>query len=317
MFPNGGPIKGFPSLETLDLEDFPNLKGLSRVEGAELFPCLHDISIDSCPKLRLPHLSSPRELSISTCSNMNLSSISNLSLLTDLEILEAYEDVISFPEEMLQNLMGLENLAISGIGKVKVLPESMASLLSLKSLEIRDCEELECLLDHELQGLKSLQRLSIARCYNMKSLSETLGQLTALESLVLDIGCPKGAVDLVQGIRHLDSLQSLLISGGKRSNVEAIPELLQHLPALNHLAIHGFPNLAFLPEWFGKLPSLQHLAIWHCPMISSLPESIRCLTNLRELLIDAPSPQLRRRCEAEKGEDWYKIAHIPHVGIWR
>ena len=64
-----GQIRGFPSLEVLDIFEFSNLKGLLRQEGSELLLRLREIHITDCPKLTLPHFSSPKSLTIWGCSN--------------------------------------------------------------------------------------------------------------------------------------------------------------------------------------------------------------------------------------------------------
>ncbi|CAL5441051.1 unnamed protein product [Camellia sinensis] len=199
-FPGEGPVRRFPSLEDLSIVDLPNLKGLSREEGRELLPRLHKISIKNCPKLTLPHLSSPENLYVSRCSNVTLSSISNLICLTSLTV--CHDDkVISFPEEMFQNLNALDSLYIERFSKLKVLPTNLESLVSLKSLCIYSC--------HGLRSLKSLQHLEINRCNNLSSLSESLGHLTALEKLEV-YGCPE-LVTLPESIKHLISLRHLII----------------------------------------------------------------------------------------------------------
>ncbi|KAI7989937.1 putative disease resistance protein RGA3 [Camellia lanceoleosa] len=48
--------------------------------------------------------------------------------------------------------------------------------------------------------------------------------------------------------------------------------------------------------------------------IASLPASIQSLTKLQRLNIQF-CDELARRCEKGKGEDWYKIAHIPQVSV--
>ncbi|XP_028065658.1 putative disease resistance protein RGA3 isoform X1 [Camellia sinensis] len=320
-FPSGSPVRGFPALEVLRISKLPNLVGLSREEGREILPCLHQIYISNCPKLTLSRLSSPKLLNVWSSSNVELSSISNLKNLTTLSVDGG--DMISFPEEMLQNLTVLESLQIRSFSQLRVLPTNLESLVSLKSLSIMRCHEIESLPDHGLRSLKSLQRLTIDNCNNLSALSESLGHLTALEELQVH-GCPK-LVTLPDSIKHLVSLRHLNICGSPGSwyagdlvicaELKTLPEALKHVPALQSLSISRYPEVTSLPEWLGNLTSLQSLRIGYYPKIPSLPHGFQRLTNLQTLSIYGYCPKLVRRCQKEKGDDWYKIAHIPEINL--
>ncbi|KAI7987707.1 putative disease resistance protein RGA4 [Camellia lanceoleosa] len=115
-------------------------------------------------------------------------------------------------------------------------------------------------------------------------------------------------------LRNLTLLESLLISDWRELKV--LPEDLASLVTLKSLTIEKCRKLESLPEEvLGGLESLQSLCIYRCTKITSLPASIQSLTKLQRIQIDFCSRELERRCEKGKGEDWYKIAHIPEVSI--
>ncbi|GMQ04039.1 hypothetical protein CsSME_00049604 [Camellia sinensis var. sinensis] len=209
-YPGGG---GFPSLEELYVYNCSKLEGLSREEGRELFPRLRKIEISDCPKLSFPHLSSLKELLLEGKCTVALNSISNLNSLISLSIRDDKE-TDCFPKEFLRNLTLLESLSICDFPELEVLPEDLASLVTLKSLKIIGCRKLESLPEEGLRGLESLQSLFILFCFK----------------------------------------------------------------------------------------------------IASLPASVQSLTKLQRLNIQF-CDELARRCEKGKGEDWYKIAHIPQVSV--
>ncbi|KAK8988043.1 hypothetical protein V6N11_065642 [Hibiscus sabdariffa] len=71
---------------------------------------------------------------------------------------------------------------------------------------------------------------------------------------------------------------------------------------LQHLYMGEMENLLTLPTWFQHLMSLQKLVIIDCPNLLSI----------QELEIKG-CPKLRERSVEENGEDWPKIAHVPHI----
>ncbi|KDP46442.1 hypothetical protein JCGZ_10282 [Jatropha curcas] len=99
-----------------------------------------------------------------------------------------------------------------------------------------------------------------------------------------------------------------------REDFESFPEETLLPVTLTFLRICDFQNLKSL-ECLGlqHLTALRELEIFYCPKLQSmpkegLPSSLSCLS----ICI---CPLLEERCEKEKGEDWPKISHSPHIEI--
>ncbi|TXG48523.1 hypothetical protein EZV62_024398 [Acer yangbiense] len=308
-FQGGGTTIGFPSLQSLKIYNLPSLQRFSREDGRELLPCLTLLEISGSPKLTLPHLPSVEELRVCNCNEVIRGSISNLKNLVSLEV--SNNDELNYlPDGMLLNLTSLKKLIVNNFKKLKCLPTEIVSLTSLERLDIQKCNELESFPGQGMEGLKCLKCLYLYWCRKFTSLTEGLQHLSCLQTLSLH-SCP-ALVALPDGMKYLTSLRNLVLSGGFDSKLEVLPETLRYVPALQSLSISYYSNLASLPHWLGDLTSLQTLEIIHCPKLSSLPARIQGLTMLQILVIRG-CPELEKRSEKEKGEDWYKIAHIPNI----
>ncbi|RWR91864.1 putative disease resistance protein RGA1 [Cinnamomum micranthum f. kanehirae] len=295
------PFGRLPSLQYLTLEDLHVLKKVGREfygDGTMTgFPPLESLSVYSMPDLEeLSGLESDirhiREIVISNCTKLSLSSLRYLTSLSRLEILNC------------SNITSLGN--------------GLQHLTSLQSLEIAYCPELTSLTDVDLpatldDGLgnsnysnptclpKGLQNLTIFGCPKIHSLPEELS--TTLSYLrISDFAT---MTSLPNGLQHLTSLQSLEIFD--------CPELTSltdvDLPATldDGFGNSNYSNPTCLPK------GLQNLTLGDCPKISSLPEEL--LTTLRYLYIDKCSLLEEKYLVLAEGDNGYrcKISDIPDI----
>ncbi|KAI4313509.1 hypothetical protein L6164_026484 [Bauhinia variegata] len=283
---DGGVLRGMRSLEYLMLSDLPNLQGISKEDGEKVFPSLCTLYIVACPKLVLPCLPSVREVVIVRYNEVLLGSIYNLHRLQSLWLGE--QELTSFPDAKLGEFICLTELHIVSCGNLKVLPIVLSSLGALLELHFERCSKLESIPEQVFQGLRSLQQLKVGWCNKFKFFSDGFQYLTSLKELMI-VSCPE---------------------------VIVLPETLRFTSSLQSLSLYGLPNLTMLPDWLGSLTCLQSLEISDCPKLKCIPMSFQCISNLKSLSISA-CPELLRSCKVEAGEDWQKIAHIPHVNLKR
>ncbi|KAJ6959720.1 hypothetical protein NC653_037928 [Populus alba x Populus x berolinensis] len=273
----------FPSLEKLT---FDSMKRLEQWAPGS-FPRLQELYLGGCPILiEIPIIPSVKKLRIVGGNVSLMMSASNLTSTACLDIF-MLRDLQSLSNKVLDNLTALKSLTIIGSAELESLPEEgLRNLIFLEHLSIVSCRRLNSLPMNGLCGLSSLRRLSIHFCDQFASLSEGVRHLTALEDLSLYY-CPE---------------------------LKSFPESIQHLTSLLSLYIGECKGLASLPNQIGHLTSLQYLRIHNCPNLMSLPEGVQSLSNLSKLIIDN-CPNLKKRCKKKRGEDWPKIAHIPHITI--
>ncbi|CAL4995822.1 unnamed protein product [Urochloa decumbens] len=311
---SGGP---FPSLVEFKMDTLPSLKELWMViegtldgeegEGFRNHSCHHlgqmqvgsrltCLSIRKCPKLVVkPHFPSSLEhlelqsneqlLLLSPGQGQGSSSSSSFSpsfTFSHLKKLELSDMAGSGREwELLEHILALECLKIYKSSILTELPESIRSFTSLQSMCISLCPAI-CMLPEWLGELWSLQKMTIEYCSSLSTLPQSMG--------------------------HLTSLQELRVAWCHE--LHQLPECLGDLISLRRLDIVSLWGLTCLPQSMCRLTSLEQITIWDCEGIKSLPEWINGLTAMQYLEIYG-CPDLERRCERGKGEDWHLISCIP------
>lgn len=231
-FCSDGAVIGFPSLQTLEFKDFPELDEW-HTHGREVFPRLHELTVWDCPKLKeLPHLPpSLKILEIAKCR-----ALTTLPMYPPLQ-----ELVLGQCDEMILNSLSyhtssLSSLTISHFPQLKsVSPELLQPMTRLKILKILDCDELTSL--PQLQQLASLEYLEISSCLIFNTLHDE-GLPTTLKTLRI-VSC---------------------------LNLTKLPKGLRELTCLGVLEIWDSPQLGSLPE-DGLPASLVLLWIRRCPLL--------------------------------------------------
>ncbi|KAI5596076.1 hypothetical protein BDE02_03G182600 [Populus trichocarpa] len=328
--------KPFESLKSLYFRRMPEWREWISDEGSrEAFPLLEVLSIEECPNLAkaLPshHLPRVTRLKIKGCEQL-ATPLPRIPRLHSLSV-SGFHSLESLPEEIEQmgwSLSDLGEITIKGWAALKCV--ALDLFPNLNYLSIYNCPDLESLCAHErpLNDLTSLHSLSISRCpklvsfpkgglpapvltrlklkdcWNLKQLPESMHSLLpSLDHLEIN-GClefelcPEGGFpSKLQSLRIFDcnkliAGQMLLPSSLTSLKIDSLKHLksldykgLQHLTSLRALTISNCPLLESMPEE-GLPSSLSTLAIYRCPMLGE-------------------------SCEREKGKDWPKISHIPHI----
>jgi hypothetical protein len=265
----------FPSLNSLYIQNCPNLKGWWRSastphhqqhQSLPSFPRLSSLYIIDCPNLTsmplFPNLQVVLNLTRSSVKPLqqtmvmassvpsSSSSPSPLSKLKDMTLWDIEDDGGSLPDGCAANLNSLKSLVILNYPRLTSMSGDMRYLTSLEKLKISSCDEFD-------PFLRFLRYLTIQDCLNLTTFPERISELTSLQ----------------------------------------------------RLAIIRCPNLTSLPDGMDGLTSLQSLEIIRCPNLTSLPDGMHGLSSLQTLRI-AGCPNLEKKCEKGIGEDWPKIAHV-------
>ncbi|CBI28621.3 unnamed protein product, partial [Vitis vinifera] len=244
------------------------------------FPCLKELCIKICPKLKkdlpkhlpkltkleireckqlvccLPMAPSIRELMLVECDDVVVRSAGSLTSLASLDI----RNVCKIPDELGQ-LNSLVKLSVSGCPELKEMPPILHNLTSLKHLDIRYCDSLLSCSEMGLPPM--LERLQIIHCPILKSLSEGMIQNnTTLQQLYISC-CKKLELSLPEDMTHnhyafLTQLNIFEICDSLTSFPLAFFTKLEYL----HITNCGNLESLYIPD---GLHHVELTSLHHCP----------------------------------------------------
>ena len=297
-----------------------SLTGRSRdiAEWKELPPLLQTLSITNSDSLEslleeglLQHNTSLENLTIKFCSFSRL--LCRVCLPIKLKFLCVFEcGKLEFllPELFKCHLPSLLYLRIYRGTCNSFLSIPVGNFPRCRFLLIGYLEGLEFLSISTSDGdTPSFGYLCISSCSNLVSICCKNMKAACFQSLILD-DCPE-LIFLAQGLPS--SLTSLEIMKGDKFTSQ-VEFGLQELPSLTSLYISDLPSLRSLDGLkLQLLTSLQKLEICDCPELQSL--TVERLPSSLSFLNIHNCPLLEDLCKSWTGEDWTRIAHIPHIVI--
>ncbi|KAL2941004.1 putative disease resistance protein RGA3 [Bienertia sinuspersici] len=286
----------FPSLEVLQLQKLPRLKGWTRASKNDKSLIVENIEW----KVFESNVASHDDEK--AAASWSISSAFSPTLFTSLK------------ELSMTSVTSLVWLSIS------------SSLCNLNELTIVNCEELRTL---RFESTNSIQKLEIMRCKRLRNIDglqylSFLERLQIIDGEVLEMeeeaeegntktnittttttSDNRGCQSQWQGLTRLRHLELMTIPKWKK-----LPSGIACLTTLKKLSISDLDSLIELPQDIGNLCLLDRLYICECPKLKSLPKSLPGLTSLQSLGIKE-CPHLEERYKKPDGEDCHLIQHIP------
>ncbi|KAL8238456.1 hypothetical protein R6Q59_015023 [Mikania micrantha] len=281
-------VAAFSSLEILSFEKMSGWEEWSTNSKVleAVFPCLGELSIKNCPKLRqvsLSALPSLRSLDIEGCGSGVLRSlVCATSSITKLKISRISELTDEAWRGALTNLGAVEEVKIWHCNDIRYLWESEAHasmvLVNIKKLCVLECENLLSLGEKE-DGedsnllLSSLRDLEVSWC---KSMEHCILNSNSIERLRIYYGESLTRVSFIG-----QKLKSLSIDRCKKLIMEKM--INTSMPMLEYVLIRDWTDLkSQLIQLFSNSIHLTSMSIHHCPSIESFPDiQFTNLTSLR------------------------------------
>lgn len=338
----------FPKLKYIELMGLPNLERWAENTAGEanslvILPELKILRIHYCQKLScVPDCPVLKELEISGCPSLALSSLAHLTTLSKLsydaeDFAHVSMPLSSWPFlvnlyvrlrgetmatlEVETNQGPLENLrtvvlsglcyfaAASGVHKMHL--GLWGCFAFVENLRIEECSDLVHWPTEELRSLIHLRSLSIGSCGNLE------GKVSSSEEIMLLSHLEKFHITDCKSLLEIPmilpaSLKELEFSDCPR--LVTLPSSIGNLAMLKALKLNCCDGLKELPYWMDGLTSLEQMDIWGCPQIEKLPQGLLHQLPTLESLTVAGCPGLEDRCR-EGGEYFDLVSSIQDTYI--
>ncbi|MFQ6635813.1 hypothetical protein Gotur_010204, partial [Gossypium turneri] len=228
----GEPQSFFPSLKHLLLWDCPNMKSWWRTTK----PIDNDSNEDNTTVMGTSTMAFP-------C----LSSLTSNCPLTSMPLYPSLDDELV--------LRHTSSRPLKQTMKMNITNECLQHLTGLKTLEIRDCKEVD-LESLQWQPVKNLSYLEIDKIPQLVSLPRGLQHLGQLKTLKIH-EC-HGLRSLFPVFQRLTSLEYFSVNNCKELELSAAGiQIFQNYTSLRYLMLGIIPKCRHLPEWLQHLTNLQ------------------------------------------------------------
>ncbi|BFG15525.1 hypothetical protein CerSpe_017990 [Prunus speciosa] len=283
----------FPVLKEICIRNCNELiEWIEAPKEVMVFPCLEELDMNNCPKLRKApsHFPFLKKLKIKgndelTCLPEGIL-LKNGNNLISIEIRDCNK-LTCIALDVFSCCASLGKLDVRNCRQLRHLPDGLDTLPLLERLTIKECPSLE-LIPIRHSGIAFLRELKIEHCEGLSGLPSVLEYCTSLQVLSIEncknltsirlrtlaslrklrIGCCPGLSGRLSGLEYCASLQELWIWDCINLTSIGITYDMS-LTCLQELTIVSCDELSSLPA-LQQCPSLRKLHITNCPKVTSI-----------------------------------------------
>ena len=281
-----------------DLENFAI--DLADLENFDMDPGMKEEWVRTCVSRfmqRIAALEKLDRLELPYALPEKIGSLHNYQALRVLD-LSASSSLLTLSEQI-TSVTTLQEIHLADCGSLEKLPNSMANLTDLRTLDLENCKVLQGPLPSGIHGLK---RLNLANCLKLELwLTATAAAVKELSSLEhLDLSClgylarqlfylgdnypPEESPGFGGKLKSLNvSKMSLGVDPGCLRGICTRCTALQELNLTEDRNKTGGNGIRTLPAEIAALTALEKLYLRHCRELEAVPDSVAQIKRLKEL----------------------------------